>query len=51
MFVVDPIVCGGFVLDPCLVWGNFLVLQSSRWGREGWLLFFCSECDVAVIVL
>ena len=31
---------------------SILVLQSSRWGRESWLLFFVclpgvSDCDVA----
>ena len=37
LFIVALIVCGGFVFGPCfdvqyLV--SFLVLQSSRWGRE-----------------
>ena len=27
---------------------SFLVLQSSRWGRESWLF---SECHAAVIIL
>ena len=32
-----------FVLGPWFVmqyFVSFLVLQSSRWGREGWLLYF-----------
>ena len=34
------IVCGDFVFGPCFAvyyLVSFLVLQSSRWGREGWL--------------
>ena len=31
---------------------SFLVLLSSRWGRQSWLLILlCSECYVLVIVL
>ena len=28
LFIVDPIVCGGFVFGPCFVM-SFLVLQST----------------------
>ena len=46
----------GFIVGPLFSFAVlcvFLVLQSSRWGRENWLLYFllCSECHVAVIVL
>ena len=42
LFIVAPIVCVFFcVFGPCFVVQylvSFLVLQSSRWGRERWLL-------------
>ena len=41
LFVVAPIVCGGFVLGPCFAmqcFVSFLVLQSCRLGRKSWLL-------------
>ena len=44
VFIVAPIVCVFFcVFGPCFVvqcFGSFLVLWSSRWGRESWLLYF-----------
>ena len=42
LFIVAHIVCGSFVFGPCFVQYSvsFLVLQSSRWGRESWLLDF-----------
>ena len=44
------------MFGPCIVvqyFVSFLVLQSSRWEREGWLhnFKFSSGCYVAVIVL
>ena len=41
LFIVATIVCGCFVFCPCFVVQyimSFLVLQSSRWGKESWLL-------------
>ena len=35
--------CEGFMLCPCFAMHylvSFLVLQSSRWGRKSWLLYF-----------
>ena len=42
-FIVDPTVCWVFVFFPSLVIKYlflFLILQTSRWGREGWLVYF-----------
>ena len=42
---------GVFVFGPCFVVQYlvlFLVLQSSRWGRERWLLKTCFKCHVSV---
>ena len=39
-----PIICGGFVLDTCFVmqyFVSFIILQSSLWGRESCLCYFC----------
>ena len=54
LLVVAPIVCRFFVLGPCfdvqyLV--SFVVLQSSRGGRERWLLKNCFNCHATVSVL
>ena len=37
-----------FVFGPCfcavLILVSFLVLQSFRWGRDSWLLYFLLSC-------
>ena len=48
-----PIVFVGFVLGPCFVlqyFVPFLVLLSSRGGRESWLLYFCCVLNVMVLL-
>ena len=44
---------GFFVFGPCFVQYlvSFIVLQSSRWGRETWLLKNCFKCHVTVSAL
>ena len=42
------------VFDPCFVVQYlvlFVVLQSSRWGRERWLFKNCFQCHVIVSAL
>ena len=55
LLIVAPIVLVGFVFGTCFVMQYlvfFLVLQSSCWGRESWLLYFIAfKCHVTVIVL
>ena len=54
LFIVAPIVCGFFVLGPYFVVQylvSFQVLQSSRWGRERWLLNNSFKCHVTVSAL
>ena len=50
LFIVALIVCGSFVFGPCFVLQylvSFLVLLSSRWGRESWLLYsYCFHISV-----
>ena len=49
LFIVAPIVGGGSVFGRCFVmqyFVSFLVLQSSLWGRESWLLDFNCLLDV-----
>ena len=44
LLLIIPIICGGFVLDTCFVmqyFVSFIILQSSLWGRESWLCYFC----------
>ena len=53
-FMVASIVWCGSVFGPCFVMQNVLsvlVLQSSWWGRESWLLYFNCLPDVALSVL
>ena len=56
-FIVAPIVllfCFVFVFGSCFVVQylvSFLVLQSSCWGRERWLLKSCFKCNVTVSAL
>ena len=45
LFIVAPIICGAIVFGPSFVMQYFvssLVLQTSRCGRESWLL--CVNC-------
>ena len=54
LFIIAPTVCGGFVLGPCFVvryFVSFLVLQSSRWERESWLLYFYCFLDAMWLLL
>ena len=55
LFIVAPIVNGGgLVLDACFAVQycvSFLVLQSSRWGRESWLLYFYLSLKVTLLLL
>ena len=49
LFVVAPIVCFGLALGLCYVvqcFASSLVLHSSRWGRESWLLYLCCVLNV-----
>ena len=48
-FIVALIVCRFFLFGPSIVMHyllSFLVLQSSRWGSESWLLYFNCLLDV-----
>ena len=41
------------MLGPCYVLQYFvsiLVLQSFRWGRERWFLYFCCVLDVMLLL-
>ena len=54
-FIVSPIVCGGLgFFCQCLVMLYLvynLYFQSSRWGRESWLLYFnCLPDDFWLLV-
>ena len=40
-----------FVLLSCSYFVSFLVSQSSRWGRESWLLYICYHFDVMWLLL
>ena len=56
LFIVAPIVCGGFVFGPCFVMQYlvfFLVLQSSLVRKRAAVALpkLCSCCYVAVKVL
>ena len=54
LFAIAPIACRFFVFGPCFVVQylvSFLVLQSSHWGRERWLLKNCFKCHVTVSAL
>ena len=49
VLLVASMVCWGLVLGPCFVlqyFVSFLVLQSSCWGLENWLLYFCCVLNV-----
>ena len=54
LLIVATIVCGCFALCPCFVLQyivSFLVLQSSGWGRESWLLKIAFRYHVTVSAL
>ena len=55
LFIVTPIVCGSCVFGHSIMqyFVSFLVMGSSRWGRERYLLylFLSSGCFVAIAVL